>query len=26
VQRGLWDLGVRLTGVDPELPDHATAA
>ncbi len=26
VQRGLWDLGVRLTGVDPGLPDHATAA
>ncbi len=25
-QRGLWDLGVRLTGVDPGLPDRATAA
>ncbi len=25
VQRGLWDLGVRLTGVDPGLADRAVA-
>ena len=25
VQRGLWDLAVRLTGVDPGLPDRAAA-
>jgi NAD(P)-dependent dehydrogenase (short-subunit alcohol dehydrogenase family) len=25
VQRGLWDLAVRLTGVDPGLPDRAVA-
>jgi len=26
VQHDLWDLAVRLTGVDPGLPDRATAA
>jgi NAD(P)-dependent dehydrogenase (short-subunit alcohol dehydrogenase family) len=26
VQRGLWDLAVRLTGVDPGLPNRAVAA
>ncbi len=25
VQRGLWDLAVRLTGVDPGLPERAVA-